>query len=103
VMYLGRIVEQARAGDLFGDPRHPYTRALIAAAPVVGRGKRKPGSALGGEVPSPLNPPAGCPFHPRCPLVRDICSEIRPGLDPPSRTVGHLSACHFREESGGAL
>ncbi len=102
VMYLGRVVEQAPTGVFFEDPRHPYARALLAAAPVLGRGKRRPGSALGGEVPSPSEPPTGCPFHPRCPLAQGICRENRPGLEAVAGRSGHLAACHFRDGGGGS-
>jgi len=94
VMYLGHLVETANRGDLYRDPKHPYTRALLAAAPTVDpelertrRGRRIPG-----EIPSPANPPPGCVFNPRCPLRIDRCvSEI-----PLLRTLepGHQAACH---------
>ncbi len=77
VMYLGRVVEVAKRDELFSNPRHPYTQALIAAIPKVGLGKRKIKKSLGGEVPSPIHPPSGCHFHPRCPLVTDKC-KIEP-------------------------
>ena len=98
VMYLGRIVETAPAALLFAGPRHPYTQALLAAAPQVGRGKRRRGPPLRGDVPSPVKPPAGCPFHPRCPRAEDICRQTRPELDPVAARSGHLAACHFRDE-----
>ena len=69
IMYLGRIVEYAPASELFSNPRHPYTRTLLEAVPSLG--ERKPFEPITGDVPSPLNPPAGCHFHPRCPLLRD--------------------------------
>ena len=97
VMYLGRIVEQAPRDDLFARPRHPYTQALMRSIPRPGGGKRTPGTSLGGEVPSPLDPPSGCPFHPRCPRAADICREVRPLLEPVAGD--HLAACHFKEAS----
>jgi oligopeptide/dipeptide ABC transporter ATP-binding protein len=94
VMYLGRVVEQAPADDFFGSVRHPYARALLAAAPRLRqRGLVRPG--LLGEPPSPVDLPSGCRFHPRCPQAADICRQA----DPPSLPVRpgspHLVSCHF--------
>ncbi len=79
VMYLGRIVETGPVGSLFARPQHPYTQALMEAAPRIGRARRtrKP---IRGEIPSPSNPPAGCAFHPRCPHAMAICREIAPAM-----------------------
>ena len=97
VMYLGRIVETAERDDLFARPTHPYTQALLRAIPRPGGGKRKPGGSLGGEVPSPLDPPSGCPFHPRCPLAVDVCRRERPVLEPVEGSgAGHSAACHLK-------
>jgi len=97
VMYLGRIVETARRDDLFTRPGHPYTQALLRAVPRPGAGKRKPGQALAGEVPSPLRPPPGCPFHPRCPRAEALCRRDPPRLEQvPASGHSHLAACHFR-------
>jgi peptide/nickel transport system ATP-binding protein len=93
VMYLGRIVEYAPADELFANPKHPYTQALLAAAPVPDPviEKTRPRTIIKGELPSPLNPPAGCVFHPRCPKMTEACKSAIP----PSVTVGpdHQAAC----------
>jgi peptide/nickel transport system ATP-binding protein len=94
VMYLGRIVELAPAEELFTRPNHPYTQALLAEVPRL-EARRRRFTALKGEIPSPLHPPAGCHFHPRCPNAMDICREGRP----PLLQVGpaHQSACRLNE------
>ncbi len=81
VMYLGKIVEIAPRDELFKNPQHPYTQALIGSIPRVGMGKKKMKKSLSGEVPSPINPPSGCTFHPRCPHKMDICSQQIPTLE----------------------
>ena len=91
VMYLGRIVELAPRAALFAAPRHPYTHALRAAAPEPGR-RRGRRAALRGEPPSPVAPPPGCPFHPRCPKAEDICRRAAPLLE--TAGPGHAVACH---------
>ncbi|MFN8790739.1 MAG: ABC transporter ATP-binding protein [Bdellovibrionales bacterium] len=95
VMYLGRIVELATRDELFQSPQHPYTRALLSAIPQVGTGKKSIKRSLTGEVPSPLNPPRGCAFHPRCPSRMDICSKQVPSLN----ALGHQRACFLYPES----
>jgi peptide/nickel transport system ATP-binding protein len=94
VMYLGRIVEIADRDGLFAEPSHPYSEALIAAAPLPDPRRRRLAPALEGEVPSPMNPPRGCAFHPRCPYTIARCREERPTL----RQIadGRLVACHLR-------
>jgi peptide/nickel transport system ATP-binding protein len=97
VMYLGKLVELAPAETLFLTPRHPYTRALMEAIPdleMTGR-KRTP---VGGEVPSPISPPPGCPFHPRCPLANDRCRIEVPAMITARGTPRTLVACHAVEE-----
>ncbi|MNT36278.1 Oligopeptide transport ATP-binding protein OppF [compost metagenome] len=90
VMYLGKIVEVASRDEIFANPQHPYTQALIGAIPRVGEGKKKMKKSLGGEVPSPINPPSGCAFHPRCPHKMDICSQELPLL---TGSESHQRAC----------
>jgi oligopeptide transport system ATP-binding protein len=95
VMYLGRIVELADRQALYEAPRHPYTKALLSAVPIPDPEveARRERVVLGGEVPSPLNPPKGCAFHPRCPIAADECRRTRPelrGFGP-----GHEAACHL--------
>ncbi len=93
VMYLGRPVEQGPKDSIFRKPLHPYTRALLASTPSVE--KKRERMVLKGELPSPLNPPAGCAFHTRCPFARERCHAERPVL----RKVGDRDvACHFAEE-----
>jgi peptide/nickel transport system ATP-binding protein len=97
VMYLGRIVELADRDALFGDPQHPYTQALIAAAPIADPRAKREQIIVEGEVPSPMNPPTGCHFHPRCPYAIDRCRREEPALK--KMTDGRLVACHLRESA----
>ncbi len=92
VMYLGRIVEIAEAKELVRNPKHPYTVALLSAVPEVDPASKRQRIILAGDVPSPINPPRGCAFHPRCPLVQDICRVEMPPLREIS--AGHWVACH---------
>ena len=95
IMYLGRIVEFADADDVYRDPRHPYTRALISAIPEPNPQRVRERIVLSGDVPSPINPPSGCPFHTRCPHATERCRVEQPALrEVPGRT-GHTVACHY--------
>jgi oligopeptide/dipeptide ABC transporter ATP-binding protein len=94
VMYLGRVVEIARARDLYATPLHPYTKALLSAVPRIGRhaeGDKR--TVLTGDVPSPIAPPPGCPFHPRCPVAEARCKSEVPLLT--EKAAGHSAACHL--------
>ena len=93
VMYMGRIVERADSRELYRNPLHPYTRALMSAIPHVEPERRGKKIGLGGEVPSVLNPPAGCPFHPRCPLACQKCLDQRPELEKKQDDGEHFVAC----------
>ena len=95
VMYLGRIVELAPAEELYGNPRHPYTEALLSAVPMPDPTARRQRIRLEGEIPNPIHPPPGCCFHPRCPIRElPLCSLERPPLK--QTTEGHWLACHLR-------
>lgn len=98
VMYLGRIVELTPADQLYKNPRHPYSEALLNAVPIPNPHARKQKRPLIGEIPSPLNPPSGCHFHPRCPYARELCRQQAPELT--DQGDGHLAACHFSDEVG---
>jgi dipeptide transport system ATP-binding protein len=101
VMYLGRPVEHGPRDAIFANPQHPYTRALLSATPVADPNRKKERIVLRGELPSPISPPPGCPFHPRCPLAFDRCPVEEPKLKP---SRGVLVSCHAVEEgrTGGA-
>jgi len=92
IMYLGKIVEIADRDEIYAAPRHPYTRALLSAIPTIDATMRIERIKMPGEVPSPLNPPSGCGFHPRCPYAKDICTTADPALTKGSG--GHAVACH---------
>jgi len=96
VLYLGRIVEVASRREIFEAPQHPYTAGLLASVPVPDPLRRRQGQPLAGEVPSPLDPPPGCPFHPRCPIAHERCRRERPELV--TLAPGRQVACH---EPGG--
>ena len=106
VMYLGHIVEVARGEDLYTLPRHPYSAALLSASSVADpdEAEQRQRIILRGDVPSPVNPPSGCPFHPRCPKAQDICQVEPPPLErKDDDPAGHLAACHFPVERGEVL
>jgi oligopeptide/dipeptide ABC transporter ATP-binding protein len=97
VMYLGRLVELAPREALFATPSPPYTQGLLDAIPRVGRGRKRRGRLVKGDVPSPLAKPPGCPFHPRCPKAQSVCREVEPALEPAPGRPGQVAACHFKE------
>jgi oligopeptide/dipeptide ABC transporter ATP-binding protein len=106
VMYLGRIGESGPKEQVYGSPRHPYTAALLSAAPAAdpdaAAGRQR--IILAGDVPSPIDPPSGCRFHPRCPKARALCSEQEPQLEVKAGDAAtHLTACHFPVEAGENL
>lgn len=93
VMYLGNMVEIADRNSMYAEPLHPYTQALISAIPMPDPRRKKERIVLEGDVPSPMNPPTGCPFHPRCPAAMAECSQVKPALK--EVKPGHQVACHL--------
>lgn len=100
VMYLGRIVEAGEAREVCRAPRHPYTQALLSAVPVLNPDRKRTRLLLPGDLPSPIHPPPGCPFHPRCPVAEARCRVERPILR--EHMPGHFTACHLVDASGNA-
>jgi oligopeptide/dipeptide ABC transporter ATP-binding protein len=95
VMYLGKVAEIAEGEDLYATPKHPYTKALLSAIPIPDPNHKKERVILQGDVPSPLNPPSGCYFHPRCPVAQDRCKAEIPALLQAGSNQVHQAACHF--------
>lgn len=98
VMYLGRIVEISDKKSFFADPLHPYSKALISAIPETSLVNRRERIILKGDIPSPVNPPAGCRFHTRCPFAMESCMKVEPALQ--EVEAGHFVACHLYEAGG---
>ncbi len=96
VMYLGKIIEEAPYSSLYNKPKHPYTQALLSAAPVTDPLKKTKRILLEGDVPSPIDPPSGCRFHTRCPKKMEICSKVEPLFSPMGD--GHVVACHLYQQ-----
>jgi len=96
VMYVGKLVEVASTDELFAEPKHPYTEALLSAVPKPDPRLRSKRILLEGDVADPANPPSGCYFHPRCRYAQDICKIEAPALR--QVTPGHIAACHFAKE-----
>ena len=99
VLYLGKVMEIADRDDLYDNPKHPYTQALISAVPVpdpkIERNKET--ILLEGDLPSPMNPPSGCVFRTRCPKATDLCANEIPLLEPDTEGNSHMVACHFSD------
>ena len=98
VMYLGRIIESGPTEAVFDRPNHPYTAALMSAAPKLDSAQRKDRILLKGEVPSPIDPPSGCRFRTRCPFAEDVCARVEPPL---ADTRAQAVACHMRVAGSG--
>ncbi|SFR60188.1 oligopeptide transport system ATP-binding protein [Marinobacter daqiaonensis] len=104
VMYLGHVVEVADSEELYTNPQHPYTQALLSAIPIPdprAESRREVDPSIEGEVPSPVNPPSGCPFHPRCKHAMETCRTVAPELK--DTTQGHAVSCHLYEPTSAAM
>ena len=97
VMYLGTIVEEGPAAQVYEAPAHPYTKALLSAVPVPEPGVVRERIVLTGDVPTPISPPSGCPFRTRCYKAEDVCATERPVLEPVQGSTEHRAACYFPE------
>ncbi len=96
IMYLGQIIEMGDIRDVYSNPQHPYTEALLAAVPVPDPRHKRPTQIPKGEIPNPINPPSGCRFHPRCPIAQDVCKREVPTLRPAPNGGSNVAACHLR-------
>ena len=101
IMYVGRLVEYGTSSQVFGQPQHPYTKALVAAVPEITATGRTGRTRLTGEPPNPADPPPGCPFHPRCAVAIDICKTLRPTLR--RKVGGQFAACHVAPDEAPAV
>ena len=97
IMYLGKIVESGRSEEIYRNAQHPYTQSLIAAIPVPDPHRKVQRQIISGDVPSPIAPPSGCTFHPRCPSAMSRCSQDIPHLDSPMADKSHLVSCHLMD------
>jgi oligopeptide/dipeptide ABC transporter ATP-binding protein len=93
IMYLGRIAESGEGQEIYKNPLHPYTRSLMSAIPVPDPHRKIKRQIISGDVPSPIDPPSGCTFHPRCPEMIDECKNMVPSLE--TITQGHKASCHL--------
>jgi peptide/nickel transport system ATP-binding protein len=101
VMYLGRVAEIGPVEELYDNPRHPYTRALLSAMPSMDPDRRTQEAPIAGDPPNPINPPSGCRFHTRCPFAEDVCGAKIPALASTAADPGHRVACHMADASSG--
>src|SRR5690606_23016551 len=101
VMYLGKVVELGPVAALYQAPQHPYTKALLSAMPEMDVDRRKQEPPLTGDPPTPINPPSGCRFHPRCPFAEPVCARVEPLLTRLAGSPDHVSACHMAIAGSG--
>ena len=101
VMYLGRVVELGPVDAIFGQPQHPYTRALLASRPSMDPARRIEEPPITGDPPNPIEPPPGCRFHTRCPFAEAVCQTNEPVLGSWQGAEAHTAACHMLDHSSG--